>query len=363
MSAKTEETNTPKAAAESAPATPTNPIERAKAMLEGSFTSAPAAPEAGAASPAEAGTPPAEDAPTAADLLLAGQPLQAPAAGAAEDPSVNQLLTLHQSAMEQRAQLDAQRRELDAQRAQMEAALNIHKAIEAKDYGAMLAAAGLSYEDLTAAMLAGGPNAQQGSVSVQLEQLQKQLEEMPKQYEAKIQQMQQDAAAAQAAQKRAQWDAETTALATGNPKYELLTSDLGQMALNGKPLATAVYELMERVWTETGGEKDGQVLTQDQALDMLQSAVEKRLRATSVPASAQKILSLTASLSPDNSPASLSAGASNSLDLGAGVSPSEATNLSTALASTTSAGDGQSGPVSDDEYRRRAMEAARSRGM
>ena len=340
---------------ESAPTAPTttqgevsvpaaSPLERARAVLTERRAAA-------AAPPPEAAPPPQSTEPTepnAADALLSGRPLaQKPEPIHGDDPNLARIVELDRQMRQEREQMNARALELD----------RYAKAAEAMKGGSKIAALeamGLTYEEITAEIMKG-PGGSLSPVTEELAEMRKKLEELPKSYEEKLAQMEQRQEAAE----RQAWESKTMAqIGSDAERWGLLNDPIAQHMLGSRSPSAAIYETMERHWQETGGGQGGEVLTEEQAADMLEAALDRqvRQRAATQPTKLHRLLGLSAPPGPSPTPAPTAVN-------GARRDVPPAPPLSIEAASVSTAGEPPTGTLTASDYKRRALEIAKQRGL
>jgi hypothetical protein len=291
----------------------------------------------------------------AAAAVLAGLTQPAASPPAAETPvdasdarvveSMTKILELERAARAEREQIERDRQALAAER---EPLVAWQKAAELKAQGkplAALEALGLTYEELTVALMRGeGAGGALEPATQQLLELQKQLEEMPKTFEEKLRQAQEEAVSAKVEAYKASVDA---GLKADRDRWGLLTDPL---VTEGKAPLELIEATMEHHYTSTGA-----VLTWQDAADMLEAQLEARARERALAPGGKlaRILQLStaAPSAPTSQQPTTTAPSRTPMPAGGTLTP--------ALASETTAGSPP--PRTRDDFRRRALDAARQR--
>ncbi len=210
---------------------------------------------------------------TAADRVLSGMPAEKKPE-AALDPSkesdaqaIARLVELEQRARQDTAQLTEAKAALEQERARLAKLTAAQSKLESGDPLGALSEMGLSYEQLTAAIMQGGTGTLE-PVTAELAELKRQIEEMPKTYEEKIAAIEQ----ARLDEREQAWRADTARVLTSDDDRWGLVMD--KEANGGKDGVQLIFETIEAHHRETGGE----LLTVEAAADMMEKALERRWR-------------------------------------------------------------------------------------
>jgi len=322
-------------------------MERARAS-----TGTPPTPPAAPVDPAAPTEPPR---PNAALAALGGAP--APAAPAPTEPAIDatdarvvdsmtKILELERAARAEREQIERDRQALAAEREPLTA---WKQAAELKAAGKplqALQALGLTYEELTVALMKGeGAAGGLEPATQQLMELQRQLEEMPKTFEEKIRAAHEEAVTAKVEAYKASVQ---SGLKSDPERWGLLTDPV---ATDGKPAIELVELTMQHAY-----EADGTVLTWQDAADMLEAQLESRARDAALSPSSKlarlfRLSTTAAPIAPTSQPPTTTEPSRSPIPAGSTLTP--------ALASQTTAGTPQ--PRTADDFRRRALDAARQR--